>query len=150
MSTCRWMPKVERWFDGERTESAAIEGHVAACPACATHLAWLREVRAGIETVSVRETIGTSQLPAFLDGIRGRVEQPARGHRGFWALASLSVAALVVALAAFTLLTGGPTEVQATEIESIQTDLEGASVTTYMAEDGTPTVLVSVPRDASP
>ena len=147
MAECRWIRKVERWFDGESAESRAVERHVTACDVCAAHLTRLRTIRKTVETVAARETIGDPQFPAFMDGIRGRVERPVRRrHRGFWALASLSAAALIVAVVTFTMLTGGPQEALATEVESCSTELEGATVGSYSSEDGTATVWVSMPE----
>jgi len=150
MTRCRWTREVEHWIDGERGDPAAVEKHVAACEPCAAYLADLDRVRQGVQIAAVREAITDAQLPAFMEGIRERLEPPARRHRGFWALASLSAAALVVALLAFSLLTGGPQEVLATEIESFNTELEGATVTSYLSEDGTATVWVTVPAEGTP
>ncbi len=146
MSECRWTPRVERWFDGESAEAEMVEQHLAVCAVCAEHLARLQVIRGGAEAVAVREAIGEPQLPAFIDGIRERVERPVRWRAGFWTLVSLSAGALIVALSTLYLLTGGPQEALATEVESYSTELEGATVTTYLSEDGTATVWVSMPE----
>lgn len=147
MAKCSWIREVEKWFDGEAADAQAVERHLASCAACAAHVAQLRAVHQGVEAVAVRETIAEPQVPAFLDGIRERVEQPGGGRRGFWALASATAAALLIASVVFLGVTGGPSEVLATEIESYSTEIAGATVTSYVSEDGTATVCVSLPKE---
>ena len=149
MDRCRWLKRVERWFDGESADAQAVERHVAACSICADHVRCLRALRDGTAAVAVPETINDLQFPAFLTDIHERIGQPRRSHRGFWALASAATAALIVAAAAFTLMTGGPQAVHAVEVESYATELEGASVCTYHTDNGTATVWVSMPKEES-
>lgn len=150
MSKCLWTRKVESWLDGEFHDAAAVERHLASCTACAADAAQLRVIRERIKRSTSKETIAPAQLPAFLSGIRERIAQPEPRRRGFWAWAPLTIAALIVALFAFSLLTGGPREALATEIESVHTDLEGATVTSYFSKDGTATVKVTVPMERAP
>ena len=151
MDECRWIPRVERWFDGESEASAEAERHVRACAVCAAHLEGLESLREGVRTAATRATIGDAQMPAFLRGIRDAIERPSPRHgRRAWVAATVSLAALIVASLAFTLLTGGPQGVRAVEVEHYATELEGATITTYASEDGAATVWVTMPDSEAP
>jgi len=145
MSKCRWMEQVERWFDGEETrERGDIEKHLALCPHCAPYLRGLRTLREGVRLVSHREEIQDAQFPAFMHGIRERLETAPHRSTGMWAVVSLVTASIIVASATLLIMTGGPQSVKATVVESYSTDLEGATVDTYSTEDGTAVVWVNV------
>lgn len=139
MHECRWMRRVERWFDGESREPEAIKRHIEECAACRTTLRSLERFRAGVQAVSVRQEIAPAQFPAFLEGIRERIDVPARRHTGIWAVASLMAASLIVAVSLFAVFTGGPDPVGAehTVVESASTEVEGATVETQNSTDGT-------------
>jgi len=147
MRNCRWTKDIERWFDGEGPDGDRVQRHVDECAACAAHLAQLRTLREGGATAARREEIQDPQFPAFFDGIREAVEAPRRRRGGLWALASVSAAALVVAVSLFVMLDGGPQPGAATVIESYSTDLEGATITTSDSENGVPTVWITVTQD---
>lgn len=147
MTSCRWLNEVGKWFDGASRDPQAVERHVASCAVCTAHWAQLRLLRDGVQAVAGHPEIADAQLPAFMEGIRGATLAPRRTHRGFWAVASACVTALIIASVVFYAFTGGPREVMATEIESYSTELAGATVTTYLAEDGTATVCVFLPRE---
>jgi len=149
MDACRWMKQIEAYADGESGEQAqAIEAHVGACRICADYLAQLRRIRDGVSAVARRETIQDAQFPAFMRGIREGIELPAPAYRrGAFAILSFGMAALIVAVAAFAVLSGGPAPVKATEVESAYTDLEGATLNTYNSEDGVTTIWVTVGKD---
>lgn len=146
MSTCRWTSRVESHFDGERSDPG-LERHLTECSECATHLAQLEKLRAGVAAVARQEMIADAQFPAFMNEIRGVVEAPRGQTPGFWALLSLSMAALIVALATFAVFFGGPAPVKATEVEFISTDLQGAKVDTYKTEGGVTTVWVTMSKE---
>ena len=148
MGTCRFQRKAERWFDGESNNRHEVERHVAECPDCAAWLEMLRETRAGVESVLGQVEISDAQLPAFLEGIREQIQGPRRRARtGLWALASVTAAALVVAISMMTIFSDGPAPVQAqTIVEQCSTELDGATTTSYYSEDGTATVWVNVPE----
>lgn len=148
MDACRWMKKIEAYADGETGAAAAVEAHLHGCPACAGHLAQLRRIREGVGASTRREVIEDAQFPAFMRGIREGIESPAPAYRGGWfAVLSLSMAALIVALATVAVLSGGPAPVKATEVESAYTDLEGATLNTYNSGDGVTTIWVTVDKD---
>jgi len=113
MGKCRWSQRVERWFDGESREPESVAQHVAGCPQCAAMAARLQRFREGVHAVDVRAEIASGQFPAFLEGIRQGIEAPRRRHTGVWALASVSAAALIVAVSLFAMFTGGPEPVEA-------------------------------------
>ncbi|MBI4558940.1 MAG: hypothetical protein HY706_15260 [Candidatus Hydrogenedentes bacterium] len=140
MVKCHYEEQIERWLDGERVDAAFCERHVTTCPTCAARAAQLKLVRAGVGAVATHEEIRDAQFPAFLNGIRERLETPARHHYGLWALSSVSLAALIAAFSAFLLMTGGPRPASA--VESATTELEDTEVTVYESENGTPTVWI--------
>jgi len=149
MIDCRWTRRVEQWFDGESSEAAGVERHVAECARCAARLETLRAVRQTVSTVASSPEIRDAQLPAFLEGIRERlaVETPRHGNRRLWALVSLSAAALVVAFSAFIVFGGKPARVDATVVESCTSEIQGATITTYDSEQGVTTVWLTVAGD---
>lgn len=137
MKHCNWIARVERYFDGEDKDAAAVKSHLKSCRECSGHYACLEVIRGSLKTGSERPVIADAQFSAFMDGIRKEIAVvPRSGHRGFWAFASLAAAALVVALATFSMFTG-PRPVGAAEVESVSTDLEGATVGVYSSEEVT-------------
>ncbi len=149
MSKCRWTKQAEAWADGEAGNPAAVEAHVEACAACRAHVEGLRIVRAGVAAVRRNDEIRDPQLAAFVSGIRERLEEPprSRSRSRFWALLSLSAAALIVALSAFFMITNGLGKVDATVVESCGSDLQGATVTSYSSDNGVTTVWVTASED---
>jgi anti-sigma factor RsiW len=147
MNNCRWTIKVEAWFDGEAPEPGAIERHVDQCAVCAAHVARLRKLRGFAREAAAPAAIADPQFPAFMDGIRERIEAPRRRH-GFWTLASLTATAMIVAFAAFLMMTWStPKGAFATRVESYSTELEGATVQAYSSDDGTALVYISLPEE---
>ena len=143
MAKCRRIREVEQWFDGELEGTGELERHVDGCPECAAHLEELRRFRTGVAATGAPEAIRDAQFPAFMEGIRERVEYRPFWRGRLWALASVTAAALIVAVSAFLVLTdGSPERVEATVVESCSTDLEGATVTSYASETGVTTVWV--------
>lgn len=127
MTTCRWVERVERWFDGDRHDEAAVDKHLASCGMCRSHLTQLEAMRAGIGNIAQRQAIEDAQLPAFMAGIRDSVEGTHSWYRGLWASMSLALAALVVAVSAYVMFPSGSSEVVAT-VESAETELVGGEV----------------------
>jgi hypothetical protein len=102
----------------------------------------LNTLRNGVQKVVRREEIRDPQFSAFMNGIRERVETTPRGGRlGWWAWSSIGATALVAAVFIFMVIGGGPAPVRAqTAVESVSTELDGASVGDYSEENGTATV----------
>ena len=146
MFKCRWIYSVERWFDGQHPEPERVRQHVETCSACARRLVELQELRAGVQGAVKREEIAEPQFPSFMQGIRDGIEVPrGRYHRGVWALASLTAAALIVAVAVFMVFTNGPSTVDATVVESCSSDIKGAVVESYSSRNGVTTVWLKIP-----
>lgn len=92
--------------------------------------------------------ISDGQMGAFMAGIREGIEQPAPRHaKGIWATASLVAAALVLVLSLLVIFHQPNEPVQATEVESVHTDLDGVSVDCYDSPQGTTTVWVTMPEN---
>jgi anti-sigma factor RsiW len=142
MMKCRWHRQVERWFDGETAASDGIGRHVAACPACTALVERLRVLRNTAKAAAVRPSIEDPQFGAFMEGIRQGIARPQRHHRGLWTILSLTAASLIMATSVFFMVTGGYSDVAATEVESATTDIENATVEFYSSDDGSATVWV--------
>lgn len=147
MNNCAWSVKVARWFDEQDADEEALHAHLDHCPACAAYVAALKRQREGVAAVAAREGIGDQQFPAFMNGIREGVQQPARPYARLWAWTSLAAAALIVAVSVFSVTSGDPAPVEGTVVESWSTDLEDADVTYHPSKNGTTTVWVNVPRE---
>lgn len=146
MKSCSWFKDVEALLDGEAQNENAVEAHIAACPACAAHrdnlLAWRQSLASALAT----PVLSDQQFPAFMEGIKAGIHEPRRRSGGIWALMSLAAAALVIAVATFSMFTG-PGPAKANEVESVSTEIEGASVSVDYPEGGVPTINVSVGKD---
>lgn len=148
MKNCDWEERVGRWFDGESSDAAQVESHVAACKGCTAYVADLSLLR-DVRTADV-PAISDAQFRSFMDGIHEEIAPRPSVWRGFWAMTSLTAAAFVVAFSAFILMRGAPKPVLATEVESISTELDGATVEWYDNDDGVTTVWVNVAVDDLP
>ena len=145
---CTQHNDVERWFDGESTNSVAIEAHVEQCTSCQTHIAFLREARAAIEALPHSPEIAEAQIPAFLEGIADGIQQPRHRFTGIWAMASGVAAALIAAVAMMSMITPQDAPVGAESlIETVSTDIDGATVELLGEGDETPTVWLNAPDD---
>lgn len=146
MKTCLYEERVERWVDGEDSDPTAVERHVGECAECEARARELKAIRGMVNVSRQPAEIAEAQLPAFLAGIEARIEGAPRRHTGLWAMASLCAAALLVALSFMFLVSDGPAPVQArTVVESLSTDIDGATTTSYHDEAGTTTVWINVP-----
>jgi len=147
MTKCRWVKRTEALFDGEASRPQEVKQHVAACAVCTAHWEQLERMRKGVAAAAPVAPIGDGQFPGFMDGIRaGVAPRPSRPNKLLAGL-SLAAAAMVIALAAFSLFRGGPEPVKATEIEWVSTELEGATVNHYGSGDGASTVWISFAED---
>lgn len=145
MNTCKWFQKIEAFVDGETSDALTIEAHLAACPTCSAHRKTLLQWRAALRP----EAAGLSdqQFPAFMEGIRAGLPDAEPHYRGFWALTSLAAAALVIALATFSILSGPDPVLRANEVESATTEIEGASVGWKNSGGGVTTIWISIAED---
>ncbi|MCP4642251.1 MAG: hypothetical protein GY851_17535 [bacterium] len=139
--------QVERWFDGESPEpdDAALRAALAR-PEAQSHLDDLRRMRDAMDAVSEPRTIEDAQFPTFMADIREGIERPRHQHRGVWALASVTAAALIVAVSAYLVFSGHGTGDPDTVVRAAESEIENAEVRTYSGDDGTATVWVSVPE----
>ncbi len=138
MSKRRKFMDVERWFDGESSESNQTED-VLTDAGSKQYAKDLETMREGVKDVMARERIEDGQFPAFMEGIRERIDPPARGHRGIWAFASAAAAALIVALSVYMVFTPPSPH---TVVEACSTEVEGATATSYYSDNGTAVVWV--------
>ncbi|MBP8131277.1 MAG: hypothetical protein KA184_16985 [Candidatus Hydrogenedentes bacterium] len=148
MAKCRRLHQVEAFFDGEMAFAPPdVAEHAASCPVCSRYLAQLRTLRAGAADVATHETITDGQFPSFFEGIRERLDDaPARVWRRFWALASMSAAAILIALALYVLFAdfSAPSRrVEATVVESTYSELDGVSIDVQIGQDGDAVIWVN-------
>lgn len=146
MKTCSWFSDVESLVDGEARNVSAVEAHLTACPVCAAHREALVQWRRALSPAKPAPVLSDQQFPAFMEGIKAGIEQPQRRSGGIWALVSLAAAALVIAVATFSMFTG-PTPLNADEVQSVSTEIEGASVSVETPKDGVTTINISVGKD---
>jgi anti-sigma factor RsiW len=147
MSNCRWLKQAERLFDQEGPHRPEVEQHVAGCSQCRARLRALETLRRGVRQANASPHISDEQLPAFLAGVRHGLNKNEKRPGGIWALASLATAALIAAVSGWVIFAQHG-EVQAgTEVESVSTDIENATIDSYSNEDGTATVWVHVAEE---
>ncbi|HOD49493.1 MAG TPA: hypothetical protein PKJ78_05630 [Candidatus Hydrogenedentes bacterium] len=140
---------IERWFDGDASSETAAKALVASDPRCAAHLEALKTLRKGAQEIAHRHTIEPAQFPAFMEGIRERLEPTRRHYRGVLTVASAIAASLIAAISIFIIATPAPENVSA-EVEQVNTSIEGAEVGYYNTENGTMTVWVEIPEGDLP
>ncbi len=145
MSTCQYLERVERWFDGEVTGSQGIEEHLAGCPECTRRLEDLKALRTAIESTKARVEVSDAQFPSFMQRIEDEIELPRRRHVGLWAVASALAAALVVALSLISIVSPGPGPLQAVTIEEASTEIEGATTESVYVNEETTMVWINLP-----
>lgn len=144
---CTFGERVERWFDGELADGDGIRAHLAVCPACTEHLATLERMRAGFAARKAVPAITDVQMNAFLNELRDRVETaPVARPLRFWTMLSAAAAAIVVVVSLFSIVQPAPKPIEATVIERRSTDIEGATTSVSVSDDGTTTVWVNVPE----
>ncbi len=140
----KWQQRLEQYRDGELGDVDAREIEaMLEDPAHQAYDASLNALGAAARASMPRAGIADEQLPAFMAGIREGVERPQRGYRGFWALASLSTAALIVALSVFSVIMLKSQDAVHSTVEAAATEIEGAEIDTYVDDDGTAVVWVS-------
>ncbi|HOF40504.1 MAG TPA: hypothetical protein PLD73_10550 [Candidatus Hydrogenedentes bacterium] len=145
----RKLRTIERWFDGATADEAEAQTLVAGKPEYAAHLEALKLLRTGARSLAQQEVIEPAQFPAFMAGIRERLEPAPRHHRGVWALASAVAASLIAAIAIYMMAAPPPENISA-EVEQVGTTIEGAEVGYYNTDNGTMTVWVDIPEGDLP
>lgn len=146
MKTCSWFGDIEALVDGESRNASTVEAHLTACPACSAHREALVQWRRALAPVRPTPVLSDQQFPAFMEGIKAGIHQPQRRSGGIWALLSLAAAALVIAVATFSMFTG-PTPLNADEVQSVSTDIDGATVSVETPKDGVTTINITVGKD---
>ena len=146
MSERQWQQRIERQFDGDAPEGDGGKPETAEQQA---HLDRLHRLRDGVKSAASRQVIEDAQFPAFMDGIRERIEAPRVGHRRLWTFASVTAAALIVAASTFityVVVTNDSGTGVGTVVDAYESDIPGAIVESSTSEDGTVSVWVTVPE----
>ncbi len=144
---CSYQQEVERWFDGEGEDLETLNSHIESCESCRAHVAFLRECRDAVGSMPATPIIADAQMPAFLEGISDGVHTPRRRSTGFWAMASALTAALIVTISTITIVSTGPDPVGAESvIETVSTEIDGATVEIIDEDSATPTVWLHLPE----
>ncbi len=119
----------------------AVPGTLA--PEEAAYIADLRALHDGAAAFNAdTPAISDAQFPHFMAGIREQIGAPRPARFRFWTLASLATAALLLVAALLAVFNSGPEPVQATEVESATTEMDGATVDWYDGKEGLITVWV--------
>jgi anti-sigma factor RsiW len=145
---------VERYFDGDGSVAEEAERLIAEDAGCADHYAFLQQLRTGARNQPKQE-VSDLQMGAFLAGIREQIAEPAPRHapasvfqgRSLWAGFSLAAAALLVAVSTLYIVSGDTAPVQATEVESISTDIVGATTSVEYGPEGGATLWINLTGD---
>lgn len=148
MGTCKHQEQVERWLDGECTDTNGVEKHLTACPSCRSYAEQAKRMREGVRAVSEQATIDDAQFPAFYEAIREGVNHPSR-RPARWAILSITTAAIIVAISIVSIafnFSGDPMQPVRAEVEQVSTEIDGATATFNYDDDGTATVWVNVPE----
>jgi len=139
---------LEAWFDGEAELTEAFRARIDADPELREAYEELQEIRAAIREADA-PVIQDAQFRVFMDGIREEIA-PAHGG-GLWqrwtALASMAAASFLIALSVFYIGWGDPAPIHATEVESVASDIEGATWDLSGGEGGTTTIWVNLAED---
>ena len=148
MNSCRWFKEVEALVDGEAQDPQAVETHVSGCATCSDHRAGLLRWREALAPAISAPVLSDQQFPAFMEGIRAGINEPRPRVGGIWAMLSLATAALVIAVATFYMFsTPAPAPVSANEVESLSTDIEGATVGVENGDNSVTTIWISIGED---
>ena len=144
MNTCRWTKEVEAFHDNEVKSTLDVQAHISQCSNCAQHLEEMQLLRTTLSSIPPVPVINAAQFPAFMEGIRESVAPQRHYQGGFWAFASISTAALLIAVAGLILFMQGTPQGPAT-VEAASSEIQGASVD-YWYEDGATTVWITLPE----
>lgn len=148
MKTCKHQNTVEAYFDGEFQDHAWVEAHLAECSSCSDYYGLLQIVRRGLPRGDSAPRIDEPQFATFMDGISEGIDrQPRNPFRGFWAFSSLVTAALVIVFALSVIFMPANAPVEATEVETVYTEYDGATVDWYPSDDGSMTIWVKTTED---
>jgi len=148
MKSCRWFKDVEALVDGEARDPQAVETHVSGCATCSAHRDGLLLWRSALAPAVPVPVLSDQQFPAFMEGIKAGISEPRSSSGGIWALLSLAAAALVIAVATFSMFSNpSPAPVDANEVESVSTDIEGATVGVENGENSVTTIWISIGED---
>lgn len=139
MNICRYQEKVERWFDGELSDTGDFEAHLAGCSDCTERLEVLKLLRETVAPTTLKPEIADAQFPSFMERIIEENEAPKHFRMGRWAIASASAlaAAIIVALSLISIVSPGPAPLQAVTIEESSTEIDGATTEVFINEETT-------------
>ena len=149
MATNKDYEALQVWFDGEGSLPDGLQARIetdADLRAEYEELQTIREAIRGADTPRIED----AQFRVFMDGIREEIQpQPQRGglFQRWLALASMAAASFFIALSVFYIGWGDPAPVRATEVESVETELEGATTDWYDSANGTTTIWVNMAED---
>ncbi|MBI1319818.1 MAG: hypothetical protein GC168_12880 [Candidatus Hydrogenedens sp.] len=147
MATEQDIMALETWFDSGQPMPADLKARVsqdAELQESLRELQLIRDVLRGQDTPRIED----AQFRTFMDGIRQEMVPAPRGvFARWWSLASLAAASFLIALSVFYIGWGDPAPVRATEVESVSTELEGATTDFYGSENGTATIWINLAED---
>lgn len=134
-------------------QAAAFDGQTAHSPAASDpqdrrYLTDLARMRQGAQTAAkATPMISDGQFGAFMAGINDAIAEPAPRRYRLWTSMSVAAAALVIVIALLSILYPSPEPVKANTVESVTTELNGATVDWYDNKDGVTTVWVKTKGD---
>ncbi len=112
------------------------------------YISELSRMRRGAQ-MACRNTpeISDGQFGAFMAGITRGIAEPAPRRFRLWTSMSIAAAALIIVIALLSILYPSPEAVKANTVESVSTELNGATVDWYDNKEGVTTVWVKTSGD---
>jgi hypothetical protein len=132
-------------------QAAAFDGQIATPGETSVsvetpYLAELAQIRRAVQDIA-KDTpvISDGQFGPFMAGISAGIAEPVPRRFHLWTSLSIAAAALVIVIALLSILYPSPESVKANTVESVTTELNGATVDWYDNKDGVTTVWVKTP-----
>jgi hypothetical protein len=146
MATEKDIMALEAWFDSGAPMPAGLEAQLAQDNELRESYRELQMIR---EALRAQDTprIEDAQFRVFMDGIRAEMVPARSVYTRWWSLASLAAASFLIALSLFFIGWGEPAPVRANEVESVSTELEGATTDFYGSANGTATIWINMAED---
>jgi len=146
MATEKDVMALEAWFDSGSPMPAGLEAQLAQDAGLRESYRELQMIR---EALRAQDTprIEDAQFRVFMDGIRAEMVPARSVYSRWWSFASLGAASFLIALSLFFIGWGEPAPVRANEVESVSTELEGATTDYYGSANGTATIWINMAED---
>lgn len=143
MEHCEREQEVQAMLDGHTAESDELRAHLAECAFCREHAEAIQSVRQMMTGVQQGEAPDFDEVwPGIRQGI---AKAKSRSNTVAWL--SAAAAACLIALSLLSLFAPGNSSASAKSyVDTVRTDIQGATTETVHEDDGTAIVWVNVPE----